>query len=112
MFQVDFEKLCQVWIKVVQISIVIVYREKGDELEKLDKKLFLFIGSLDFGNEFKEKLLKGESVFQWVQCIFGNVSCCDCGLVDLWWVSINLGIILCIECFGIYWSFGVYFLKV
>ncbi|EPY85285.1 Centaurin beta 2 (Cnt-b2) isoform 1-like protein [Camelus ferus] len=102
MLQADSEKLRQAWIKAVQTSIATAYREKGDESEKLDKKSSPSTGSLDSGNESKDKLLKGESALQRVQCIPGNASCCDCGLADPRWASINLGITLCIECSGIH----------
>ncbi|XP_054431068.1 arf-GAP with coiled-coil, ANK repeat and PH domain-containing protein 2 isoform X1 [Pteronotus mesoamericanus] len=112
MLQADSEKLRQAWIKAVQTSIATAYREKGDESEKLDKKSSPSTGSLDSGNEPKDKLLKGESALQRVQCIPGNASCCDCGLADPRWASINLGITLCIECSGIHRSLGVHFSKV
>ncbi|KAF6117191.1 ArfGAP with coiled-coil, ankyrin repeat and PH domains 2 [Phyllostomus discolor] len=112
MLQADSEKLRQAWIKAVQTSIATAYREKGDEAEKLDKKSSPSTGSLDSGNESKDKLLKGESALQRVQCIPGNASCCDCGLADPRWASINLGITLCIECSGIHRSLGVHFSKV
>ncbi|XP_072475020.1 arf-GAP with coiled-coil, ANK repeat and PH domain-containing protein 2 [Notamacropus eugenii] len=112
MLQADSEKLRQAWIKAVQTSIATAYREKGDETEKLDKKSSPSTGSLESGNESKEKLLKGESALQRVQCIPGNASCCDCGLPDPRWASINLGITLCIECSGIHRSLGVHFSKV
>lgn len=112
MLQADSEKLRQAWIKAVQTSIATAYREKGDESEKLDKKSSPSTGSLDSGNESKEKLLKGESALQRVQAIPGNSGCCDCGLADPRWASINLGITLCIECSGIHRSLGVHFSKV
>ncbi|XP_020925739.1 arf-GAP with coiled-coil, ANK repeat and PH domain-containing protein 2 isoform X4 [Sus scrofa] len=112
MLQADSEKLRQAWIKAVQTSIATAYREKGDESEKLDKKSSPSTGSLDSGTESKDKLLKGESALQRVQCIPGNASCCDCGLADPRWASINLGITLCIECSGIHRSLGVHFSKV
>ncbi|XP_014638556.1 arf-GAP with coiled-coil, ANK repeat and PH domain-containing protein 2 isoform X1 [Diceros bicornis minor] len=112
MLQADSEKLRQAWIKAVQTSIATAYREKGDESEKLDKKSSPSTGSLDSGSESKDKLLKGESALQRVQCIPGNASCCDCGLADPRWASINLGITLCIECSGIHRSLGVHFSKV
>ncbi|XP_007517484.1 arf-GAP with coiled-coil, ANK repeat and PH domain-containing protein 2 [Erinaceus europaeus] len=112
MLQADSEKLRQAWIKAVQTSIATAYREKGDESEKLDKKSSPSTGSLDSGNESKDKLLKGESALQRVQCIPGNANCCDCGLADPRWASINLGITLCIECSGIHRSLGVHFSKV
>ncbi|XP_025067273.1 arf-GAP with coiled-coil, ANK repeat and PH domain-containing protein 2 isoform X3 [Alligator sinensis] len=112
MLQADSEKLRQAWIKAVQTSIATAYREKGDESEKQEKKCFPSAGSLEPGSESKEKLLKGESALQRVQCIAGNASCCDCGLADPRWASINLGITLCIECSGIHRSLGVHFSKV
>uniref|UniRef100_G3TI61 Arf-GAP with coiled-coil, ANK repeat and PH domain-containing protein n=1 Tax=Loxodonta africana TaxID=9785 RepID=G3TI61_LOXAF len=112
MLQADSEKLRQAWIKAVQTSIATAYRDKSDESEKLDKKSSPSTGSLESGSESKEKLLKGESALQRVQCIPGNASCCDCGLADPRWASINLGITLCIECSGIHRSLGVHFSKV
>ncbi|XP_071293839.1 arf-GAP with coiled-coil, ANK repeat and PH domain-containing protein 2 isoform X11 [Agelaius tricolor] len=112
MLQADSEKLRQAWIKAVQTSIATAYREKGDESEKQEKKSSPSTGSLESGSETKEKLLKGESALQRVQCIAGNAACCDCGLADPRWASINLGITLCIECSGIHRSLGVHFSKV
>ncbi|PKK27017.1 ArfGAP with coiled-coil, ankyrin repeat and PH domains 2 [Columba livia] len=112
MLQADSEKLRQAWIKAVQTSIATAYREKGDESEKQEKKSSPSTGSLESGSETKEKSLKGESALQRVQCIPGNAACCDCGLADPRWASINLGITLCIECSGIHRSLGVHFSKV
>ncbi|KAM6414632.1 arf-GAP with coiled-coil, ANK repeat and PH domain-containing protein 2 isoform 3-T3 [Rhynochetos jubatus] len=112
MLQADSEKLRQAWIKAVQTSIATAYREKGDESEKQEKKSSPSTGSLESGSETKDKLLKGESALQRVQCIPGNAACCDCGLADPRWASINLGITLCIECSGIHRSLGVHFSKV
>uniref|UniRef100_A0A8C3KDF0 Arf-GAP with coiled-coil, ANK repeat and PH domain-containing protein n=1 Tax=Calidris pygmaea TaxID=425635 RepID=A0A8C3KDF0_9CHAR len=112
MLQADSEKLRQAWIKAVQTSIATAYREKGDESEKQEKKSSPSTGSLESGSDTKEKLLKGESALQRVQCIPGNAACCDCGLADPRWASINLGITLCIECSGIHRSLGVHFSKV
>ncbi|CAI9582514.1 unnamed protein product [Staurois parvus] len=112
MLQADSEKLRQAWIKAVQTSIATAYREKSDEAEvskqKADKK-----PSISNTSPVTEtKLVKGESALQKVQCIPGNTKCCDCGLPDPRWASINLGITLCIECSGIHRSLGVHFSKV
>ncbi|KAM4772071.1 arf-GAP with coiled-coil, ANK repeat and PH domain-containing protein 2 [Rhinophrynus dorsalis] len=108
--QADSEKLRQAWIKAVQTSIATAYREKGDEAEKVDKKPLITTTSPV--SESKEKVVKGESALQRVHCIPGNTNCCDCGLPDPRWASINLGITLCIECSGIHRSLGVHFSKV
>nr|XP_015216706.1 PREDICTED: arf-GAP with coiled-coil, ANK repeat and PH domain-containing protein 2 isoform X2 [Lepisosteus oculatus] len=112
MMQADSEKLRQAWIKAVQNSIATAFREKGEDAEKLDRKSSTSTGSLDSGSEPKEKSLKGESALQRVLAIPGNAVCCDCGLADPRWASINLGITLCIDCSGIHRSLGVHFSKV
>uniref|UniRef100_A0A3Q1F1Y1 Arf-GAP with coiled-coil, ANK repeat and PH domain-containing protein n=1 Tax=Acanthochromis polyacanthus TaxID=80966 RepID=A0A3Q1F1Y1_9TELE len=45
---------------------------------------------------------RGETILQRIQCLPGNEQCCDCGQADPRWASINLGILLCIECSGIH----------
>ncbi|XP_053315564.1 arf-GAP with coiled-coil, ANK repeat and PH domain-containing protein 2 [Spea bombifrons] len=113
MLQADSEKLRQAWIKSVQTNIATAYRERVEEVEKADRKPPLSPGSVISPESVsKEKLVKGESALQRVQCIPGNAYCCDCGLPDPRWASINLGIALCIECSGIHRSLGVHFSKV
>ncbi|XP_060098856.1 arf-GAP with coiled-coil, ANK repeat and PH domain-containing protein 2 [Heteronotia binoei] len=110
--QADSEKLRQAWIQAVQASIATAYREKGEEAEASARKPAPSAGSPESAGEARERLLKGESAFQRVQSIPGNAVCCDCGLADPRWASINLGITLCIECSGIHRSLGVHFSKV
>ncbi|KAH0619020.1 hypothetical protein JD844_018623 [Phrynosoma platyrhinos] len=38
----------------------------------------------------------------------GNSTCCDCSASDPAWLSINLGILICIECSGIHREMGVH----
>jgi Putative GTPase activating protein for Arf len=41
-----------------------------------------------------------------------NPQCVDCGAVSPDWASINLGVMMCIECSGIHRSMGVHISKV
>uniref|UniRef100_U3F977 Arf-GAP with coiled-coil, ANK repeat and PH domain-containing protein n=1 Tax=Micrurus fulvius TaxID=8637 RepID=U3F977_MICFL len=109
--QADSEKLRQAWIQAVQSSIASAYREKGEEAEG-ERKRPPSTGSPECSQESREKSLKGEGSLQRVQAMAGNAVCCDCGLADPRWASINLGITLCIECSGIHRSLGVHFSKV
>ena len=41
-----------------------------------------------------------------------NITCADCGMKRPEWVSINLGLVVCIECSGVHRSLGVHLSKV
>ena len=43
--------------------------------------------------------------------VAGNVACADCGRADPDWASINLGVLLCIECSGAHRRLGVHVSK-
>ncbi|NXV96224.1 ASAP1 protein, partial [Calonectris borealis] len=42
----------------------------------------------------------------------GNSECCDCSAPDPTWLSINLGILICIECSGIHKEMGVHLSRI
>ncbi|NXG25641.1 ACAP3 protein, partial [Grallaria varia] len=114
MLQADSEKLRQAWIQAVQASIASAYRESPDSyyIERLDRTASPSTSSIDSASDSRERSGKGETILQRVQSIPGNDQCCDCGQPDPRWASINLGILLCIECSGIHRSLGVHCSKV
>ncbi|XP_030632055.1 arf-GAP with coiled-coil, ANK repeat and PH domain-containing protein 3b [Chanos chanos] len=114
MLQAESEKLRQAWIQAVQASIASAYREITDNyyIERLDRTASPSTSSIDSASESRERSIRGESILQRVQSLPGNEQCCDCGQADPRWASINLGILLCIECSGIHRSLGVHCSKV
>uniref|UniRef100_A0A672M9E3 Arf-GAP with coiled-coil, ANK repeat and PH domain-containing protein n=1 Tax=Sinocyclocheilus grahami TaxID=75366 RepID=A0A672M9E3_SINGR len=114
MLQAESEKLRQAWIQAVQASIASAYRESPDNyyVERLDRTASPSISSIDSANEPRERSGRGESILQRILCLPGNQQCCDCGQADPRWASINLGVLLCIECSGIHRSLGVHCSKV
>uniref|UniRef100_I3N4Q1 Arf-GAP with coiled-coil, ANK repeat and PH domain-containing protein n=1 Tax=Ictidomys tridecemlineatus TaxID=43179 RepID=I3N4Q1_ICTTR len=115
MLQADSEKLRQAWVQAVQASIASAYRESPDSCygERLDRTASPSTSSIDSATDSRERGVKGESVLQRVQSVAGNGQCGDCGQPDPRWASINLGVLLCIECSGIHrWSLGVHCSKV
>ncbi|XP_032117942.1 arf-GAP with coiled-coil, ANK repeat and PH domain-containing protein 3 isoform X2 [Sapajus apella] len=114
MLQADSEKLRQAWVQAVQASIASAYRESPDSCysERLDRTASPSTSSIDSATDPRERSVKGESVLQRVQSVAGNSQCGDCGQPDPRWASINLGVLLCIECSGIHRSLGVHCSKV
>ncbi|XP_036601256.1 arf-GAP with coiled-coil, ANK repeat and PH domain-containing protein 3 isoform X2 [Trichosurus vulpecula] len=114
MLQADSEKLRQAWVQAVQASIASAYRESPDSyyIERLDRTASPSTSSIDSAPDTRDRSSKGESILQRVQSVAGNGQCCDCGQPDPRWASINLGILLCIECSGIHRSLGVHCSKV
>uniref|UniRef100_A0A673BWK8 Arf-GAP with coiled-coil, ANK repeat and PH domain-containing protein n=1 Tax=Sphaeramia orbicularis TaxID=375764 RepID=A0A673BWK8_9TELE len=104
MLQAESEKLRQAWIQAVQASIASAYRENRTASPSTS--------SIDSASEPRERSARGETILQRIQCLPGNEQCCDCGQADPRWASINLGILLCIECSGIHRSLGVHCSKV
>ncbi|XP_013857582.1 arf-GAP with coiled-coil, ANK repeat and PH domain-containing protein 3b isoform X1 [Austrofundulus limnaeus] len=122
MLQAESEKLRQAWIQAVQASIASAYKDIGDNyyVERLDRTASPSTSSIDSASEPRERGERaervfrggGESLLQRVQSLPGNELCSDCGQTAPCWASINLGVLLCIECSGIHRSLGVHFSKV
>ncbi|XP_020573256.1 ADP-ribosylation factor GTPase-activating protein AGD4-like isoform X3 [Phalaenopsis equestris] len=53
-----------------------------------------------------------DNVSKILRCIPGNEACAECGAPEPDWASLNLGILMCIECSGIHRNFGVHISKV
>uniref|UniRef100_A0A3P8V0C5 Arf-GAP with coiled-coil, ANK repeat and PH domain-containing protein n=1 Tax=Cynoglossus semilaevis TaxID=244447 RepID=A0A3P8V0C5_CYNSE len=122
MLQAESEKLRQAWIQAVQASIASAYKDITDNyyIERLDRTASPSTSSIDSASEPRERGERGdkgvraggESLLQRVQSLPGNELCCDCSQSSPCWASINLGVLLCIECSGIHRSLGVQLSKV
>ena len=62
--------------------------------------------------EDEVKANKSDSVSAILRQIPGNDLCAECSAPDPDWASLNLGILLCIECSGVHRNLGVHISKV
>lgn len=91
-----------------QSHVLLCYFWQGcPSLQRLDRTASPSTSSIDSASELRERVDRGargggESLLQRVQSLPGNELCCDCGQSSPCWASINLGILLCIECSGIH----------
>lgn len=71
----------------------------------------VFIYSYEESQPTDDRVLKPPALLEALEHP-DNATCADCSEKDPRWVSINLGLYLCIECSGIHRSLGVHISKV
>ena len=106
--QADTEQDLQDWINVMQIGIAKALNEsQPDGDSDADSVSTNSTGGFDTVERFHPQYL-----LEKIRSLPGNNTCADCASPNPKWASINLGIILCIECSGIHRSLGVHISKV
>ncbi|CAH9052101.1 unnamed protein product [Cuscuta epithymum] len=56
--------------------------------------------------------LRAEQPIETLRKVCGNDKCADCGTTEPDWASLNLGVLVCIECSGVHRNLGVHISKV
>ncbi|XP_040978582.1 LOW QUALITY PROTEIN: arf-GAP with SH3 domain, ANK repeat and PH domain-containing protein 1-like [Aquila chrysaetos chrysaetos] len=92
-FLAEDEQDCVVWVSVLSNS-------KEEALN------MAFSKAQGGGKSSQEELTR--AIIKEVRGMPGNRECCDCSAPDPTWLSINLGILICIECSGIHREMGVH----
>ncbi|XP_035697820.1 arf-GAP with coiled-coil, ANK repeat and PH domain-containing protein 2-like [Branchiostoma floridae] len=119
--QAESDNQRQVWIQALQASIATAFREGHREENFQDRLqddprspsvLSTVPSMLNSLPPLKSETKPKNTMLRQVLQIPGNNVCCDCRQKEPRWASINLGIVLCIECSGIHRSLGVHLSKV
>ncbi|XP_022725761.1 ADP-ribosylation factor GTPase-activating protein AGD3-like isoform X4 [Durio zibethinus] len=63
-------------------------------------------------SQHQRSCLKHEKPIDVLQRVCGNDKCADCGAPEPDWASLNLGVLVCIECSGVHRNLGVHISKV
>ncbi|KHG03153.1 ADP-ribosylation factor GTPase-activating AGD3 -like protein [Gossypium arboreum] len=63
-------------------------------------------------SQHQRSCLKNEKPIDVLRRVCGNDKCADCGAPEPDWASLNLGVLLCIECSGVHRNLGVHISKV
>ncbi|OMO85044.1 Arf GTPase activating protein [Corchorus olitorius] len=63
-------------------------------------------------SQHQRSCLKNEKPIDVLRRVCGNDKCADCGAPEPDWASLNLGVLVCIECSGVHRNLGVHISKV
>ncbi|CAF0914961.1 unnamed protein product [Rotaria sordida] len=118
LLQADSQVQCDQWINSLQLAIKNSFKSSNDNVQNSASSSPKPKSKDDSSSntaliekiEFKQKMIKDK--IEYVRSLPGNEKCCDCNADGPEWASINLGILLCLNCGGAHRGLGVNLSKV
>eukprot|EP01090_Pellita_catalonica_P018052 TRINITY_DN5667_c0_g1_i1.p1 TRINITY_DN5667_c0_g1~~TRINITY_DN5667_c0_g1_i1.p1 ORF type:complete len:758 (-),score=140.63 TRINITY_DN5667_c0_g1_i1:415-2487(-) len=112
-FLAETEEDCEMWVKLINNAVALTLNSRSLDGEDC----VVPVGTPRFlaptrrrkpavENEIKDDYMK------YLTSTVGNTTCVDCGTADPNWVSINLGVLMCLECSGVHRGLGTHVSKV
>ncbi|GMT16752.1 hypothetical protein PFISCL1PPCAC_8049 [Pristionchus fissidentatus] len=112
LLQADSEMLCNGWMRALQRTILHLHESHQKSIPSRDSSLPSSNGSSIQSVPAAPANGPSPKLYEQLRKDKANRCCGDCGEADPKWVSINLGLLLCIECAGLHRSLGVHVSKV
>ncbi|CAF4793597.1 unnamed protein product [Rotaria sp. Silwood1] len=116
LLQADSQIECDQWINSLQLAITNLFKSSDNGNTNTFASLPAMFSNhrsntvLTAKTEIKQQMIKDK--IEYVRSIVGNEKCCDCDADGPEWASINLGILLCLNCGGAHRGLGVSLSKV
>ncbi|VDL62724.1 unnamed protein product [Nippostrongylus brasiliensis] len=116
LLQADSEALCNDWMRALQRTILALHESddvsRPSSSSKSDTRKTAAPANSNSTSVSSPTVSDVTTTFEQIRRVPGNERCADCGSEQPKWVSINLGVVLCIECSGVHRSLGVQTSKV
>ncbi|UJR37232.1 hypothetical protein I4U23_029941 [Adineta vaga] len=116
LLQADSQIQCDQWVNSLQLAISNCFKSSNNGMQSSasssPKSLYDDNSNtlLTEKVKLKQKMIKDK--IDYVRSLPGNEKCCDCDADGPEWASINLGILLCLNCGGAHRGLGVSLSKV
>jgi len=108
-FQTETQTELMDWVGAIQGAIAAALTTIQSQKFESQQRAVAASGGAE---PFKLSAISGAELLETLRETEANRVCADCGIPDPDWTSINLGIMVCIECSGIHRGLGVHISKV